>query len=112
MMAPLLPTLIVCVTACLVIVGKWQQGSRGSIWALIGFGLAVMLGIASPVVQTLFQSLIVGNSQQAAVRIMSIYRIAASILHAASYLFLLIAVFAGRPLPDPANVSSQTQGRF
>ena len=50
-----LPTLLVCFVAGVVILGRWKQGSSGSMWALLGFGLAAVLCFAIPVGQTAVQ---------------------------------------------------------
>ena len=55
MFAIQLPTLIVCFVAGVVILARWKQGSKGSIWALLGFGLAAVLCFAVPVAQTAVQ---------------------------------------------------------
>ena len=55
MFAIQLPTLLVCFVAGVVILGRWEQASKGSIWALLGFGLAAVLCFAVPVVQTALQ---------------------------------------------------------
>ena len=55
MFAIQLPTLLVCFVAGVVILGKWKQGSKGSMWALLGFGLAAVLCFAVPVAQTAVQ---------------------------------------------------------
>ena len=55
MFAIQLPTLLVCFVAGVVILGRWKQGSKGSIWALLGFGLAAVLCFAVPVAQTAMQ---------------------------------------------------------
>ena len=44
-----LPTLLVCFVAGVVILGRWKQGSKGSMWALLRFGLAAVLCFAVPV---------------------------------------------------------------
>jgi hypothetical protein len=55
MFAIQLPTLLVCFVAGVVILGRWKQGSKGSMWALLGFGLAAVLCFAVPVAQTAVQ---------------------------------------------------------
>src|SRR5437764_12257149 len=52
MFAIQLPTLLVCFVAGVVVLGRWKQASKGSMWALLGFGLAAVLCFAVPVVQT------------------------------------------------------------
>jgi len=93
-----LPMLLVCLVGCVVVVVKWQQGSRGSIWALLGFGLALILCVLIPVVQTGVQHWVMQNSEmvsQRAAVLMSV-SIFWSLMRAVSYALLLVAVFAGR----------------
>ncbi len=51
-----LPTLLVCFVAGIVILGRWKQGSKGSMWALLAFGLTAVLCFAIPVTQTAVQN--------------------------------------------------------
>jgi len=100
-----LPTLLVCFVAGVVILGKWKEGSKGSLWALLGFGLAAFLCFAIPVAQTVVQD---WNIHRGHTAIESGYVIAGisivwSVLRAVSYALLLIAVFAGRPTSPPAT---------
>ena len=50
-----LPTLLVCFVAGVVILARWKQGSKGSMWALLGFGLTALICFALPVTQTAVQ---------------------------------------------------------
>src|ERR1700744_4112553 len=49
------PTLLVCFAAGVVILGRWKQDSKASMWALLGFGLAAVLCFAVPASQTALQ---------------------------------------------------------
>lgn len=99
-----LPTLIVCVVAAVVILTKWRQASPGSLWAMLGFGLALILCFAMPVGQTLLQhwALQSGN-QESRIWAYGAFSIVCSVLHAVIYALLLVAVFAGRSKPDGAT---------
>ena len=81
-----LPTLIVCLTACFVLVSKWKLGSQGSFWALLGFGLVLVLCIAMPVVQTILQSWVMQSGQVGQrVWVFSVFSIIGSVLHATAF---------------------------
>jgi hypothetical protein len=100
-----LPTLLVCFVAGVVILGKWREGSKGSMWALIGFGLAAVLCFAIPVAQTAVQGWARQNGHTIieSASVMAGISIVWSVLRAVTYALLLIAVFAGRSTPPPVS---------
>ena len=100
-----LPTLLVCFVAGVVIFGKWKEGSKGSLWALLGFGLAAFLCFAVPVAQTAVQGWIShsGHTKIEGASVMAGISFVWSVLRAVSYALLFIAVFAGRPTSPPAS---------
>jgi hypothetical protein len=101
MFAVNLPTLLVCGAACVMIVGRWRQGSGHLFWGILGFGLALVLCFVQPAVQTALQHWVVtGGARMGAGLIFSAYGIIISILHAAIYACLLAALFAGRPADE------------
>ena len=92
-----LPTLIVCLVGSVVVLIRWKEAPRGSLWALLGFGLALMLCIVVPVVQTTVQRWVMASGDVA--RRASVFgglSILWSVLRATTYALLLAAVFAGR----------------
>ncbi len=100
MFAIQLPTLLVCFVACVVVLAKWKQGSKGSMWALLGFGLATVLCFVIPVAQTAAQEW-VRHSHYTTVEsasVMAGVSMVWSVLRAVTYALLLIAVFAGRSI--------------
>jgi len=105
MFAIQLPTLLVCFVAGVVILGRWKQGSRGSMWALLGFGLAAFLCFAVPVAQTAMQEWVKHSGYKAfeSASVMAGISIVWSVLRAVSYALLLIAVFAGRSTSPPVS---------
>jgi hypothetical protein len=99
-----LPTLIVCLVACVLILARWNSESRGLSWALLGFGFVLVLCLVLPVVTTILQGWVFSGGQLAARRwAFTTVSIVSSVLHAASYVFLLVAVLAGRPTPNLAR---------
>jgi hypothetical protein len=93
-----LPTLLVCFVAGVVILGRWKQGSM---WALLGFGLAAVLCFAVPVGQTAVQQWVKrsGHTTVQSASVMAGVSIVWSVLRAVTYALLLVAVFAGRSTP-------------
>ena len=94
-----LPTLVVCLVAVVVILGKWKEGSKGSLWALLGFGLAAVLCFVVPLAQTAVQYWLnhSGHTTIESASVIGGISIVWTVLRAVSYALLLIAVFAGRP---------------
>ena len=105
MFAIQLPTLLVCFVAGVVILGKWKEGSKGSMWALLGFGLAAVLCFAVPVAQTALQQWVrhSGHTMAESASVMAGISFVWSLLRAVTYGLLLVAVFAGRSTSPPAS---------
>lgn len=95
-----LPILLVCFVACVVILARWNEASRGAMWALLGFGLTTILCIAIPVSQAGVQELMKQGSWTAAERasVFAGLGFLWSVLRAVTYALLLAAVFAGRSI--------------
>ena len=105
MFAMQLPTLLVCFIAGVVVLGRWKQASKGSMWALLGFGLAAVLCFAVPVVQTAVQEWVrhTGRTTVGSASVMAGISMVWSALSAVTYALLLIAVFAGRSTSPPGS---------
>ncbi len=105
MFAIQLPTLLVCFVAGVVILAKWKQGSKGSMWALLGFGLAAVLCLAVPVAQTMVQQWVrhSGHTTLQGAWVMAGVSFVWSGLRAVTYALLLVAVYAGRSTSPPAS---------
>lgn len=96
-----LPTFIICVVACILILAKWKQAFPASLWALMGFGLALALSVVMPVVQaTLHNWAVLNGLRTDRMWVLSVFSFVWSVLHAITYVLLLIAVFAGRAKSD------------
>ena len=93
-----LPTTLIVLAACIVVLMRWRHLGRGAIWALAGFGLALVLGFVVPVVQSLVQSWVIQAHELAHKRaiVLSGLSIIWSLLRAATYVLLLLALLAGR----------------
>jgi hypothetical protein len=98
MFAVYLPRIIVCIVACIVILAKWRDAPRGALFAFLGFGLALILCFVMPVGQSLLQHWVFPNAdRESRMWGFAAFGMTGSILQALSYVFLLVAVFAGRP---------------
>jgi hypothetical protein len=91
-----LPILIVCVLGCVVIGARQNELSNAASWALMGFGLSVVLCLVIPVVQMLVQNWVLESGPNMAQRasVFTVLGIAWSILRAISYGLLLMAIVA------------------
>jgi hypothetical protein len=95
-----LPTVIICLVAGVVIFSKWRQAASGSLWALLGFGLALVLCFVMPVGQIMLQHWVFqGGEQESRLWAFTAFSIVGSVLHAVVYALLLVAIYAGRSKP-------------
>ena len=96
-----LPTLLVCAVACIMIVGRWRQGSGHLFWGIVGFGLALVLCIAIPAIQTALQHWVFESGERVSrAWVFTAFGFISSGLHATIYACLMAAIFAGRPAPE------------
>lgn len=110
MFAMQLPILLVCLVAGVIILVKWKQASHGSTWALLGFGLALILCVVIPVVQTSVQRWVVqGGDIAHRAFVFTGLSILWSVLRAITYALLLVAVFAGRSKSHPLSPPQLSQ---
>src|ERR1043166_1000803 len=93
-----LPILLVTVLGCFVVGVRKNELSAAATWALMGFGLSAVLCVLIPVVQTLVQNWVMesGGSMAQRASIFTILAVIWSLLRAATYALLLLAVIAGR----------------
>ena len=95
------PTLLVCLVAGVVILGRWREGSSASFFAALGFGLVLVLCFVMPLAQTLLQQWVFENGQrESRIWAFTAFRIAGSVLHAVIYALLLAAIYARPPKAD------------
>lgn len=99
-----LPILLVSLVGCLMMVGGWNEGSRAAGWALFGFGLSLALCVLMPIGQALVQSWVIGNGQSMVQRawVFTALGFLWSVLRAASYALLLMALHVRQTTPAPA----------
>jgi uncharacterized Tic20 family protein len=93
-----LPILLVSMLGCLVVGVRRNELSTASSWALMGFGLSVLLCVLIPVVQMLVQNWAIssGPSMPQRASVFTVLAVVWSLLRAASYALLLMAIIAGR----------------
>jgi hypothetical protein len=109
MFASSMPIVLVCVVAGFVILSRWNESPAASRWALMGFGLAFALCFAVPAVHAFVQTtLMQGQTNTQRATMYTVLAMLWSVLHAAVYGLLLVAIFAGRstpqtPAPPPAS---------
>jgi hypothetical protein len=98
---------VVCLTAGVIILTKWKQKSSASLWALLGFGLGLILCFVIPIGQTILQQWVFLEGQpQSRMWAFTAFSAICSVLHGVVYALLLMAVLAGRSKPDVANPTS------
>ena len=91
-----LPTLL-CLAAVVIVLAKRRQLSSAFLWALSGFGLATFHQLLYPLVWNYFVRWRMSNATHHLVNYYSMcLSITSSILSAATYALLLIAVCASR----------------
>jgi hypothetical protein len=94
-----LPIFIVAFVGAIITLNRWKDAPAAGGWSLLGFGIAILLCILVPASQLGVRYWLAHNSGNAST-LTTIYTALAvvwSLLRAISYVFLLIAVFAGRP---------------
>jgi hypothetical protein len=99
------PVLLVCFVAGVVILGRWRDAPSASLWALLGFGLLVVLCFVMPLAQTILQQWMFENGQrESRMWALTAFGIVGSVLRALIYAFLLAAIYAGRPKAATQNL--------
>src|SRR3954462_2226903 len=92
------PILIVSVLGCFVVGARRDEFGPAAAWALMGFGLSVVLCIVIPVAQMLVQKWAMegGGSMAQRASVFTMLAVVWSVLRAASYGLLLMALVARR----------------
>ena len=98
------PSLLVCLVACVLVILDWRRGGKASLWALLGFGTVVVLGAVVPVAYAFLTARMVsggGTAQSGMASVMAVVGFGSALLHAMGYVFLLLAVLNGRAQRAP-----------
>lgn len=93
------PTFVVCLIAAFLILTRWKQLQRAGLWALLGFGVVLVLCLVVPLLNTAVHFWMIqggGHSAQQVGMVYSVLGIVWSLLHAVGYGFLLAAILTGR----------------
>ena len=108
-----IPTLVACLVAALVILAKGARAPAAALWAVLGFGLGLVLCFVLPFGQTMLQLWVFqGEVQETRMWAITTFSWVGSLLHAAVYLILLVAVFTGRAQPQLAAATVRIQTRM
>ena len=95
-----LPILIISLLGCVVIMARKNElGGGTTFWALMGFGLSIVLCVLIPLAQSFVQRWVLegGASVGQRASILSVLALVWSILRAVSYGLLLMALCVRRP---------------
>jgi hypothetical protein len=93
-----LPILIVSLFGSVVVMARKNELSTAASWAIMGFGLSIVLCVAIPLVQVLVQKWAMesGGSMAQRASVFTVLAVVWSLLRAVSYGLLLAAILAGR----------------
>ena len=95
-----LPILIISLLGCVVIMARKNElGGGTTFWALMGFGLSIVVCVLIPLAQSFFQKWVLegGASVGQRASILSVLALVWSILRAVSYGLLLMALCVRGP---------------
>ncbi len=92
------PTVLACLVAMTVVSSQGQRVPGAVPWALLGFGLALVMSVFGPFSGFLLQRYFVSHalSYQQNAWMFGVIAVINSTLHGAALIFLLVAVLAGR----------------
>ncbi|MFN2623899.1 MAG: hypothetical protein ABR611_13760 [Chthoniobacterales bacterium] len=93
-----LPVLIISLLGCVVIMARKNELGGAASWALMGFGLSILLCVLIPLTQSFVQKWVLEGGSSVAQRasVFTVLGLVWSILRAVSYGLLLMAIVAGR----------------
>ena len=94
-----LPILIISLLGCVVIMARKNElGGGTTFWALMGFGLSIVLCVLIPLAQSFVQKWVLegGASVGQRASVLTVLALVWSVLRAASFGLLLMAILAGR----------------
>jgi hypothetical protein len=93
-----LPVLIVALIGIIIVISRWNDAPAAGVWSLLGFGSAVLLCLLYPISQAGLRYWSVNNPghSREMLAVFTGLGVVWSLVRAASYTFLLAAIFAGR----------------
>jgi hypothetical protein len=95
-----LPVFFVALVGAFVTISRWKEAPSAGIWSLLGFGIAALLCILVPAGQMGLRYWLIQNHGHSSQLPLAFTALAIfwSVLRAASYVLLLVAIFAGRTI--------------
>jgi hypothetical protein len=78
---------------------NWHRAPRASMWAMLGFVLMMVVGLASPIAQQIF--FVNRASSPNFIIWLRLASLSFSLLSGASHVMLLVAIYVGRNDPQP-----------
>ena len=106
-----LPIFLASLAGLIVVIVCWRRSPAASLWAVLAFGLSLVLCIVIPVVQQVMWRMMMERAMGFDTRntINMALTVVWSLLRAVSYVFLLIGVYAGRKSASVAPVAARSQ---
>jgi predicted permease len=94
-----LPILIISLLGCVVIMARKNELGAAWTWAMMGFGLSIVLCVLIPLTQTFVQRWVLegGTSVGQRASLFTVLALVWSVFRAVSYGLLLMAIVVGRP---------------
>ena len=94
-----LPVFVAALVGALITMNRWKDAPSAGVWSLLGFGLAIFLCFAVPLTQAGLRYWLTQNStgHPSPMVIFGSVTVLWSLLRAASYICLIVAIYAGRP---------------
>jgi len=99
-----LPVFIAAFVGAIITMNRWKDAPSAGVWSLVGFGLAIFLSFAVPLTQVGLRYWLMQNStgHSNPMMIFGPLNFVWALLRGASYVCLLVAIYAGRPqAPEP-----------
>jgi len=97
-----LPVLIISLLGCVVIMARKNELGAAWSWAMMGFGLSILLCVLIPLAQTFIQRWVLEGGSSVAQRasVFTVVGLVWSILRAVSYGLLLMALVAAKKMGE------------
>ena len=99
-----LPVFIAALVGAIITMNRWKDAPSAGVWSLLGFGLAIFLCFAVPLTQAGLRYWLTQNStsHSSAMMIFGPLNFLWALFRGASYICLVVAIYAGRPqTPEP-----------
>jgi hypothetical protein len=94
---PVIPGIVINVLAIIVILALWNRAPRAAVWALLGFGLLLVVSLAVPLLYPMIGRMMQSHDAEAIRSRYQMISFTGSFLRGVAFLLILAAVYAGRP---------------